>query len=157
MGKLLLSLFFVLAVLCASAQSKDSASAASAPPPAKDTVQKKKLSFKERYAYPSPTVAMVSSAIIPGLGQAYNKKYWKIPIVYAALGTLGYLAYIANHNYQEYHKELLLRYKYEDSASLYSLHNPDPKLSAYSTTDLNTQKLIYQKHFDMAIVGMGLV
>src|SRR6187431_3277742 len=34
-----------------------------------------------------PKIAARRSAIIPGWGQAYNKKYWKIPIVYAALGT----------------------------------------------------------------------
>jgi uncharacterized protein DUF5683 len=42
-----------------------------------DTIAKKK--FK-------PGTAALRSAILPGWGQAYNKKYWKIPIVYAALG-----------------------------------------------------------------------
>lgn len=35
----------------------------------------------------SPARAAFYSAILPGLGQAYNKKYWKIPVVYGALGT----------------------------------------------------------------------
>src|SRR6185503_5464645 len=35
----------------------------------------------------SPRAATLRSAIIPGWGQAYNKKYWKIPIIYGALGT----------------------------------------------------------------------
>jgi hypothetical protein len=39
----------------------------------------------------SPKKAAIRSAIIPGWGQAYNKKYWKIPIVYAALGTSAYV------------------------------------------------------------------
>ena len=45
----------------------------------------------------SPSKAAFYSAILPGLGQAYNKKYCKIPIVYAALGT-GLYFYIDNTN-----------------------------------------------------------
>ncbi|MBD0332007.1 MAG: hypothetical protein ICV66_05070 [Chitinophagaceae bacterium] len=45
----------------------------------------------------SPKTAAIRSAILPGLGQAYNKKYWKIPIVYAALGTAaGFFVYNLN-------------------------------------------------------------
>lgn len=43
----------------------------------------------------APTKAAFYSAILPGLGQAYNKKYWKIPIVYAAIGIPVYL-YLRN-------------------------------------------------------------
>ena len=38
----------------------------------------------------SPSKAAFFSAVFPGAGQAFNKKYWKIPIVYAAIGTSIY-------------------------------------------------------------------
>ncbi len=38
----------------------------------------------------SPSKAAFYSAVLPGAGQAYNKKYWKIPLVYAAIGTSIY-------------------------------------------------------------------
>jgi len=44
----------------------------------------------------APSTAAFYSAILPGLGQAYNKKYWKIPVVYAALGTSTFF-YIDNN------------------------------------------------------------
>ncbi len=45
----------------------------------------------------SPLKAGLFSTVIPGLGQAYNRKFWKMPIVYAALGTGGYFI-ISNYN-----------------------------------------------------------
>jgi hypothetical protein len=54
-----------------------------------DTVPKKTDTAKK--AKHSPRKAAIRSAIIPGWGQAYNKKYWKIPVVYTALGIPAYL------------------------------------------------------------------
>ena len=47
----------------------------------------------------SPKKASIYSAILPGLGQAYNKKYWKIPLVYGGFGALGYFIGWNNKNY----------------------------------------------------------
>ncbi len=42
----------------------------------------------------TPRTASIRSAILPGLGQAYNKSYWKIPVVYGALGvTVGIFSF----------------------------------------------------------------
>ncbi|GAB1855764.1 DUF5683 domain-containing protein [Flavobacteriaceae bacterium MHTCC 0001] len=49
-----------------------------------------------------PAKAAFFSAILPGLGQAYNKKYWKIPIVYGALGTGMYFYVINDKEYRRY-------------------------------------------------------
>ncbi|HEY5687177.1 MAG TPA: DUF5683 domain-containing protein [Yeosuana sp.] len=50
----------------------------------------------------SPAKAAFYSAVLPGLGQAYNKKYWKIPIVYAALGSGIYFYSSNNKEYKRY-------------------------------------------------------
>lgn len=47
----------------------------------------------------SPRKAALYSALLPGLGQAYNKKYWKIPIIYGLGGTLGYFIRFNNRTY----------------------------------------------------------
>ena len=46
--------------------------------------------IREPYNPLSPAKAAFYSAVLPGLGQAYNGKYWKIPIIYAALGAGTY-------------------------------------------------------------------
>jgi hypothetical protein len=50
----------------------------------------------------SPRKAAIRSAILPGWGQAYNRRYWKIPIVYAALGITGYIFVDNISTYREY-------------------------------------------------------
>lgn len=58
----------------------------------------KDLDLEKRKINPlAPSKAAFYSAILPGLGQAYNKQYWKIPIVYAAIGA-GVAFYINNNN-----------------------------------------------------------
>lgn len=48
--------------------------------------------------------ATMLAAAFPGLGQVYNKKYWKIPIVYAGFGGLGYAVYYNTKYYNQYTK-----------------------------------------------------
>ncbi len=50
----------------------------------------------------TPAKAAFYSAILPGLGQAYNKKYWKIPIVYIAIGVPMYYYLDSNQKYHQY-------------------------------------------------------
>ena len=49
-----------------------------------------------------PAKAAFYSAVLPGLGQAYNKKFWKIPIVYGAIGTGLYFFLDNNKLYKQY-------------------------------------------------------
>lgn len=48
-------------------------------------------------------------ALVPGLGQAYNKKYWKIPIVYTALGVSGYAIWFNAYYYNDLKDAYLIR------------------------------------------------
>lgn len=69
----------------------------------------------------TPAKAAFFSAVLPGLGQAYNKKYWKIPLVYGALGTSIYF-YVDNnkkyHQYRDAYKSRLEGYVTNDLAFL---------------------------------------
>ena len=49
-----------------------------------------------------PSKATFYSAVLPGLGQAYNKKYWKIPIVYGALARGLYFYNQNDDDYKRY-------------------------------------------------------
>ncbi|NQU35562.1 MAG: hypothetical protein HQ521_20240 [Bacteroidetes bacterium] len=48
-------------------------------------------------------------ALIPGAGQIYNKKYWKLPIVYAGFGATGYFAFYARGQYLKYNEAYICK------------------------------------------------
>ena len=119
-----------------------------------DSIQKSKALKKKIYA--GPRKATILSAVLPGLGQAYNsigeprhnQKYWKIPIIYAGLGGFGYMFVVNNKEYNYYRKNLIA--EYDDNASTINS-------SGYSGEQLKILKVQYRKYRDIAIIGMGLV
>lgn len=50
----------------------------------------------------SPKKATLYSTFVPGLGQAYNKKYWKIPVIYGLIGTFTYFVIYNDKQYMIY-------------------------------------------------------
>lgn len=60
--------------------------------------EKRKVVYDSTY---NPNVAVRRSLILPGWGQVTNKKYWKLPLVYGALGTTGYLFFRNLKQYRE--------------------------------------------------------
>ncbi|HKI90046.1 MAG TPA: DUF5683 domain-containing protein, partial [Draconibacterium sp.] len=110
----------------------------------------------------SPKKATLYSAILPGLGQAYNKKYWKIPLVYIGFGAIGYFIKWNNDNYQinkkAYHDltdndpdtkfyETLTAFQY------YDLNNPTSE--ANFKDGLNKRQEYYRRNRDMLIISMA--
>ena len=111
----------------------------------------------------SPKQAAIYSAILPGLGQAYNKKYWKIPIIYIGFGTLGYFISWNNKRYK------VLKLAYGD------LTDGDPNTDSYLDLDaaqyydldnesernqfqngLNKQQDYYRRNRDLMIIGTAV-
>ena len=89
-NRVLATLFFLFFALTITAQ-EDSLMVEE--PVARDSIFKEK-NYKPYNAL-APAKAAFYSAVLPGLGQAYNGRYWKIPIVYGGLGV-GIYFYIKN-------------------------------------------------------------
>jgi hypothetical protein len=68
--------------------------------------------------FKNPTRALLFSAVLPGLGQAYNNKYWKIPIIYTAIGGVGYSFSFFNRQYNKYLDGLEELLKHEKDTSV---------------------------------------
>lgn len=94
----------------------------------------------------SPKKAALLS-LVPGLGQAYNKKYWKIPILYAGIGTVGYFI---SHNHKEYtqFRDTYINRLNEDTLAF----DPYP---LYSNEDVRLWKNYYWKKRDQMVLIMA--
>jgi hypothetical protein len=81
-------LFFMLVSVCSWSQQTPS-------------LPKNVNKYDSAQATHSPRKAAIRSAILPGLGQIYNKKYWKLPLVYGALGASGAVFVYNITNYKD--------------------------------------------------------
>jgi hypothetical protein len=98
----------------------------------------------------SPGRAALKSAIIPGWGQAYNKKYWKIPIIYGGIGGLAYLIDYNASNYNDFKSAYVARTDGDSTTT-------DIYEGLYSEDQLLTIIDFYRKNLDFSVVGAVLL
>lgn len=97
----------------------------------------------------SPARAAFYSAVLPGLGQAYNKKYWKIPLVYAGIGT-GVYFYINNNKqlnrYRDAYKRRLAGYTDDE------FYSDDGITQVVTTDNLEEAQEFYRRNKEISLL-----
>lgn len=97
----------------------------------------------------SPMKAALFSTFVPGLGQIYNRKIWKVGILAGGAGAL-YYGFDFNQSSYKLYKTELIRRQTDDP-------NLDPELERYSDSDLNELQDIHRRYRDMTVIGMALL
>lgn len=92
----------------------------------------------------APRSATLRSAILPGLGQAYNRKYWKIPIVYAGLGASAYFIVRNTQQYNDFQNALIARNDPDQN---------DAYQGIYTEQQLSTLKSTYRRWRDLSYIS----
>jgi hypothetical protein len=108
--------------------------------------QKDSLSI---YAKKRANRAALFSAIVPGAGQVYNKKYWKVPVIYAGFGTLYYFIHTNNEEYKKYKTALSER---NDNDS-----NTVDEFPQLSNSDLTVREDYYRRNRDLSYILAGVL
>jgi hypothetical protein len=114
-----------------------------------DSLKKKFVKFEMKK---SPWKAVILSAIIPGLGQAYNESYWKLPIIAVVGGSLGYYFFYNNGKYIDY------RDLYSNSQTVENPYGDDRyRRLRESYRDARDQNLLYFAMFYLVTLADAYV
>jgi hypothetical protein len=103
-----------------------------------------KMDTVKAHEYHSPKKAAILSMLLPGAGQVYNKKYWKVPIIYAAAGGLTYSFQFNQSRYVKY------RDAYKNR-----LNGVPDSYPFYSDDDLNKLFKYYHRYRDLTVIGFA--
>ena len=98
----------------------------------------------------SPKRAALLSALIPGAGQIYNHKYWKLPIVYGALATVGFFYFNNRFWYLEYKDAYLNDLDEINAPSVYALQG-------VTTSQLRVAADQNQQFMEYSMIGFALL
>lgn len=112
------------------------------------------------------------SAAFPGLGQIYNRKYWKVPFVYAGFGGVGYAVWFNTNWYNTYirayqdftdqipetdsYKKVIRNIKPEEYDLVLFPETANPSTAAWIKDQMMRQIDYYRKYRDLSYLGIGL-
>ena len=122
----------LLLVVCFPADAQEQDTTAAAAVVQKHSVQK----------------AILMSMVFPGLGQIYNKKYWKLPIIYGAGGAF---AYFVGFNQLKYNK-FRDAYKNGKPGEIYRIEG-----YPFHYEDLPRGRDYYRRYRDLSVLGLGAI
>ncbi len=127
---------------------------------------------KNRERVVSPLKATMLAAAFPGLGQVYNRKYYKVPFVYAGFGALGYSIIFNTAKYSDYinayreltddipetiaYQDLLRAFEPEEIDAALGSDNFSSSASANVKTQLMNGIDYYRRYRDLSYIGVGL-
>lgn len=103
-----------------------------------------RITVKDGKFQPDPKRAGLYSALVPGLGQIYNRQYWKVPVIYAGLAVAGYFFVDNLTNYQNYRKAYIGR-----------VNNPYPTdkyVNIYSPEQLQQLQNDYNRFLNLTVL-----
>lgn len=143
---------FYLSILClfvgfgSVAQTIDSLMLESADSLSIEVVEDEDVKEKRPH---SPKLATLLSAVAPGAGQIYNRKYWKLPIVYGAFGGLIYSAVWNHTKFRTFKDAYLIRID-DDPTTV------DQFEGQFSDENLRTIQSDYRRNRDLSYVFIGV-
>jgi hypothetical protein len=117
----------------------------------------------------SPKKASIYAALFPGLGQIYNRKYWKLPIVYGGYAGLIYVLGWNNNQYKDFFQGYRIIAQYSSSANMKPeerkfldnlIKNPsisldNPSTFTYIAAQLKSGKDYFRRNRDLTIIGIA--
>lgn len=113
----------------------------------KDSVSFKKA--KKEFNPLAPSKAAFYSAVLPGMGQIYNKRYWKAPIVWGAIGGSAYMYAWNNNQYQRFRTAFIRR----QAGFTDDEFNGEGTLPLFGDDDLESQQERFQSDRDLWLVA----
>ena len=98
----------------------------------------------------SPTKTTLMSTCLPGLGQIYNKKYWKVPVIYVGFGILAYFIVFNTNEYLTYKCAYIESFN-KDSAGNYS-----DIVKKYTAESILSAREYYRRDLEISIIFTAL-
>ncbi len=109
--------------------------------------------FNFKKDYPSPKKALILTAVLPGLGQIYNKKYWKLPIVYGGVGSMVWLIIYNNREYNRY--KTALKYRDDDDPETIDEFSNEDGVELVPDSSLKLSRNAALKNRELSYIGLA--